>query len=255
LRLADDGDPNIVIARWSPMRRGGPVFSASLSTRDRRIRDSVVQQFDWDPEIDARNVGVVVSEGAVTLTGVVTSWSGKLAAERAAKRVHGVRAVANDIEVRPLLKRTDAEIAVETARALSERDSVPESVQAAVHEGYVSLSGTVQTLFQKRAAEEAVRHVRGVRHVANFITVAPKPVVRDVQHRIMKALHHNADIDARHVRVDIAGDIATLTGSVASWLQAESAERAAADAPGIREVVNHLTVDSSRADDDAEEIC
>jgi osmotically-inducible protein OsmY len=224
-----------------------------MSTNDVRVRDAVVRQLYWDPQVDASAVGVAVNDGAVTLTGFIDSCSSKLAAERAAKQVRGVRAVANDLEVRPMLNRIDPDIATDVVRVLRARDSVPEAVQAAVHDGYVSLTGSVQWLFQKSAAEDAVRHVRGVRRVTNYITVTPQPIARDVEERIVKQLRHNADIDAKHIQVSVAGDIATLTGSVADWLQFESAERAAANAPGIREVINRLIVNSS-GDHDPDEI-
>lgn len=218
--------------------------TASLSANDVRVRDAVVHQLYWDPQVDASAIGVAVNDGAVTLTGFIDSCSSKLAAERAAKQVRGVRAVANDLDVRPMLDRTDADIAADVVRVLRAQDSVPEAVQAAVHDGYVTLTGPVQWLFQKSAAEDAVRHVRGVRRVTNYITVTPQPIARDVQERIVKALRHNADLDAQLIQVSVAGDLATLTGSVANWLQFESAERAAANAPGIRGVINRLIVNS-----------
>jgi len=229
-------------------------MTASMSTNDVRVRDAVVHQLYWDQQVDASAIGVAVNDGAVTLTGFIDSCSSKLAAERAAKQVRGVRVVANDLEVRPMLDRTDADIASDIVRVLRARDNVPEGVQAAVHDGYVSLTGSVQSLFQKSAAEDAVRHVRGVRRVTNYISVTPQPVARDVQERIVRQLRHNADIDAQRIQISVAGDIATLTGTVASWLQFESAERAAADAPGIREVINRLIVNSSN-DHDPDEIC
>jgi osmotically-inducible protein OsmY len=202
-----------------------------------------MRQLDWDPEVDASAVGVAARNGTVTLTGYIDSYPGKLAAERAAKRVRGVRAVANDIEVRLKLERTDADIAADVVRALELRSTIPASVQAAVHNGYVTLTGTVSRMFQMRDAEKAVRHIRGVRHVLNHIAVAQQAVERDVRHRIVEALHRNANLDARHITVTVAGDTAVLTGSVGTWLQRESAERAAADAPGINRVDDRILVD------------
>ena len=217
--------------------------TASMTDADVRTRDAVTRQLEWDPEIDAGGVGVAAKGGVVTLTGFIDSYSGKLAAERAAKRVRGVRAVANDIEVRLRLERTDADIAADVVRALELRSTIPSSVQAAVHNGHVSLTGKVEWLYQQRDAEKAVRHVRGVRKVLNHITVAPRAVERDVRHRIVEALHRNANLDARHITVTVSGDTATLTGNVGSWLQRESAERAAADALGIAHVDNRIFVE------------
>jgi osmotically-inducible protein OsmY len=158
------------------VEEGSIVTTTGLSTVDVRARDAVLRQLEWDPQIDASAIGVTVQDGAVTLTGFIDSYSAKFAAERDAKRVRGVRAVANDIQVRPMLDRTDADIAADAVAALRVTETVPEAVQAAVHHCHVALTGRVQWLFQKRAAELAVRYVRGVRGVANHITVAPQDV-------------------------------------------------------------------------------
>ena len=217
--------------------------TASMTDSDIATRTAVMRQLEWDPEVDAAAIGVAAKDGAVTLTGYINSYSGKLAAERAAKRVRGVRAVANDIEVRLKLERTDADIAADTVRALELRSTIPVSIQATVHMGHVTLTGQVEWLYQSRDAEKAVRHIRGVRNVINRITVVPRAAERDVRHRIVEALHRNANIDARHVTVTVSGDKATLTGRVGSWLQRETAERAAADAPGIAQVENLIVVE------------
>lgn len=231
--------------------------TATLTETDVRLRDAVMRQLEWDPEVDASAVGVAAKSGTVTLTGFIDTYSGKLAAERAAKRVHGVRAVANDIDVRLRLERTDADIAQDAARALELRSTIPEGVQAIVHSGRVTLTGKVDWLFLKQSAENAVRHIRGVRGVLNHIGVVPRAVVRDVRHLIVKALHQNADVDARHITVTVSGDTATLTGVVGTWLQRESAERAAAHAPGIAQVDNRIIVQSFHDSkmDDWDEVC
>ena len=233
------------------------VTTATLTDTDVRVRNAVMRQLDWDPEVDASAVGVAAKGGTVTLTGYIGSYSGKLGAERAAKRVHGVRAVANDIDVRLRLERTDVDLAEDAVRAFELRSTIPESVQAAVHNGHITLTGKVSWLFQKRGAEEAVRHIRGVRHVLNYIAVAPQDVVRDVRHRIVQTLHQNADVDARRITVTVSGVTATLTGTVGTWLQREAAERAAANAPGIGEVENRITVESPypSIDEEQGEIC
>jgi osmotically-inducible protein OsmY len=201
-----------------------------------------MRQLDWDPEVDGSAVGVAARNGTVTLSGFIDTYSGKLAAERAAKRVHGVRAVANDIEVRLRLERTDADIAQDAARALELHSAIPQAVQAVVHDGHVTLTGKVDWLYQKDSAEKTIRHIRGVRGVFNHIAVAPNAAIRDVRHRIVKALHQSADLDARHINVTVSGSTATLTGTVSTWQQRDSAERAAADAPGIAQVDNRIAV-------------
>jgi osmotically-inducible protein OsmY len=217
--------------------------TASLNHTDVRVRDEVMRQLDGDPEVDASAVGVAAKNGVVTLTGYMNTYSGKLAAERAAKRVRGVRAVANDIGVRPMLGRVDADIAADVARGLELHSTIPEGVQAAVHHGYVTLTGRVSWLYQKRQAEKAVRHVRGLRGVLNHIEVVPRAVERDERHRIVQALHPNAKINAHHVIVAVTDGVATLTGTVGSWLQRDAAERDTAAAPGIKHVENRLLVD------------
>jgi osmotically-inducible protein OsmY len=147
--------------------------AANLSDMDVWIRQAVTSQLAQDPDVDAGAVGVAAKQGTVTLTGYIDTCAGKLAAERAAKRVEGVRAVANDIEVRAMLDRTDADIAWDIVRALRGRSTVPDTVQAAVRNGFVTLTGNVSWLFQKLCAESAVEHVRGVLTVFNRIVVSP----------------------------------------------------------------------------------
>jgi osmotically-inducible protein OsmY len=226
----------------------------SLTDTDVRVRDAVLRQLEWEPEVDASAIGVAAKTGTVTLTGFISTYFGKLAAERAAKRVRGVRAVANDIEVRLKLDRTDPDIAADVVRALELR-VIPNSVQAVVHNGHVTLTGRVDWQYQKRDAEKALRYIKGVRQVLNHITVAPRAVERDVRHRIVEVLHRNADIDARHIDVAISGEKAILTGKVGTWLQRESAERAAADAPGIAHVDNRIEVQPRPLNGGPDEIC
>jgi osmotically-inducible protein OsmY len=230
--------------------------TANLTSADVRLRGAVTRQLEWDPEFDAAGIGVAVHGAAVTLTGFIDTYAGKLAAERAAKRVQGVRAVANDIEVRARLDRNDADIAQDTVQALRFQTGVPEGVQATVHIGHVTLTGPVEWLYQKEAAERAVRHVRGVRGVRNYIAVAARNPVKDVQRQITRALHRHADIDASRISVEVQGQIATLNGTVGSWLQREAAEHAAGQAPGISAVDNRISVVPGEVpSEDVDEIC
>lgn len=230
--------------------------TATLTGTDLRLRNFVVRELDWDPDVDASAIGVSAQNGVVTLTGVVPTYTGKLAAERVAKRVRGVRAVADDLTVRLTADRTDADIAADAAAALKLQTTVADKIQIVVRHGRIGLTGTVEWFTQKEAAADAVKHVPGVRDVANYIEVASKPALRDVHRRIVAALHRNADLDARNLRVQVADDVVTLTGTVASWLQRDAAERGAASAPGIRRVENLIVVVPS-ADEgvDEDEIC
>ena len=214
----------------------------TLSRADTRIRDAVLQQLEWDSEVDASAIGVTARENVVTLTGFVDSYAGKLAAERIAKRIHGVRAVANDIQVRLRLERTDSEIAADAARALELRVPLPKSVQAVVHNGHLTLTGKVSTLFHRAIAEKAVRHIRGLKGVVSFITVTPAVTERDVRKEIARALHRDATTGGRAIDVTVSGSTVTLRGEVVSWHERESAERAAMHAPGITEVDNKILV-------------
>ena len=229
--------------------------TVTLTDTDVRVRDAVLRQLEWDPQVDASGVGVTAKAGVVTLTGYIDTYAGKLAAERAVKRVRGVRGVANDIDVRLKLPRTDTDIANDVVRALEARLTVPEGVKAVVHDGHVTLTGRVDWLYQSREAEKTVRHLRGVRHVSNRLTVAPRAVERDVRQRILQALHRNASVDARHITVQLSGDKVTLAGTVGNWVQRESAERAAADAPGVIEVENRIVVEPASLDAVPDEIC
>jgi len=222
--------------------------TATLTDKDLRVRDAVTHQLEWDPAVDASGVGVAARQGAVTLTGSIGSYSGKLAAERAAKRVIGVRAVANDIEVKTVAGRTDADIAADAATMLRLHNEVPDSVQAAVHHGHVTLTGTVDWHYQRMQAEKAVRYIRGVRHVIDHITVLPRAVGHDMHRRITQALYRNASFDAKHITVTVTGSVAHLRGTATSWLQRQAAERAAYDAPGITLVDNQIMVDPPDTD-------
>lgn len=216
--------------------------TAALTGADVRLRDSVIRELDWDPEVDDSAIGVAAKDGVVTLTGFIDSYAGKLTAERVVKRVRGVRAVANDITIRLKADVTDTDIATAAALALQLRPGIPPNVQATVHNGHLTLTGHVDWLHQKDQAEVIVRHIAGVRRVENHIDVAPKTVQRDVHRRVVQSLHRNADLDARHIEVAVAGDVVTLTGTVSSWSQYEAAERGAGSAPGIRHVDNQIRI-------------
>lgn len=230
--------------------------TSTITGTDVRLRNAVVRRLDWDPEVDASAIGVSAHDGVVTLTGFVDNYADKLTAERIVKSVRGVRAVANDIAVRLLVEHTDADIASGAASAIASRRAVAEQVQAAVHRGHVTLTGSVQWLFQKQLAEDLVRHVPGVVLVHNYIDVKPTGVQHDVKHRITRALHLDADVDARGVDVAIDGTQVVLSGTVRTWGQRAAAEHAAGCAPGVTHVVNNLEVVPEPLEEDVpDEIC
>jgi osmotically-inducible protein OsmY len=218
-----------------------------LSQLDLRIRDAVSKELAWDSEIDATAIGVAARDGAVTLTGFIDSYAGKLAAERAAKRVRGVRAVANDVQVRVRLDRTDEDIARDAAWALESHGTELDHVQATVHQGQLTITGAVPSSFKRLVAENAVKHIKGVRHVINRVDVVSTAAPEDVQREITRALHRRADVDARGIEVSVTGNRVRLTGTVNSWSERLAAEEAASHAPGIAIVANDLGVRMNEA--------
>jgi len=214
----------------------------TLSQLDLRIRDAVSKELAWDSDVDATAIGVAERDGAVTLTGFIDSYAGKLAAERAAKRVRGVRAVANDVQVRRRLDRTDEDIARDAACFLDVHSAPLDHVQATVHQGHMTLTGTVPSFFRRTVAENAVKHIKGVRHVINRIEVAATASSEDVQREITHALLRRADIDAGRINVAVVGNRVQLTGIVDSWSERAAAEEAASHARGVASVVNEIGV-------------
>lgn len=209
---------------------------------DTRTRDAVMRQLEDDPRVNESEIGVSASDGAVVLSGFIDTYEGKLAAERAAKRVRGVRAVANELRVKLRLPHTDDDIARDAARALILRQSLPDKVQAAVHSGHVTLTGAVSYVFQRDVAEDAIRYLPGVVEVINRIVVETHSTPRDIRKRITETLHRMADVDARHIDVEVTGSVATLNGEVSSWAELDAAGISAAIAPGITRVENHIRI-------------
>jgi len=189
-------------------------------------------------------ISVGVTDGAVTLTGHVASYAEKLAAARAAERVYGVKAVANDIEVRLLDRRDDSHIAEAIAHILEWNVNIPAGqVHARVQDGWVTLEGSVEYSHQRHEVERMVRHVRGVKGITDSIVVRRPPVLPEqVRTEITDAFRRNAELDARSIGVDISDHKARLYGHVHSLHEVRSATAAAAAAPGVTSVENHLTV-------------
>ncbi len=213
-----------------------------------KLQHRVQEELEWEPSLNAAHIGVAVTQpGVVTLTGSVETYAEKVVAERAAKRVAGVRAVANDIDVQLLhsMRRTDTDVAQAVLRALEWDIAVPhEKIQVRVENGWVTLEGEVALQFQRAAAENAARRLSGVRGVDNRIRLqVTQPVQSDeVKHRIESALRRSAEIDARGIQVDAEDSTITLRGRVRTWAEREEAERAAWGAPGVRTVKDELVV-------------
>lgn len=202
-------------------------------------------ELKWAPDVDDTDIAVKVNDGVVTLTGYARNYLERYRAEAAIKRVAGVAAVANDIAVRPLagLDLTDPEIARDAIASL--KQDLPlswEKIKPLVHQGRVTLEGTVEWHYQREMAESAVLRLRGVVSVRNSIRIQPTVAVGDIKRKIEDAFRRNAQVDANHITVSAHGAEVTLRGEVRSWAERDQAQGTAWSAPGVANVVNELTV-------------
>lgn len=212
---------------------------------DANIRRDVELELEWDPRFDARDIGVAVKEGIVTLSGEVHSFSERWAAQEATQSIGGVRAVANEIEVNlPAdAERSDTETAKAALTALQLNASVPvNKIKLVVQNGWVTLNGEVAFWFQKQAAESAVRHIHGVRGITNEIALKAPVSTLDVKARIEQAFRRHAQLDAAKIRVQVNGGTVTLDGEVQSWPERNEAETAVWAAPGVTSVQDRLII-------------
>jgi osmotically-inducible protein OsmY len=210
------------------------------------LQHDVMEELEWEPSIDASKIGVTAKEGVVTLSGSVPIYADKVEAERIAKSIGGVKAVANEIEVHIPGKseRNDTDIAAAAVNALKWHTSIPDDkVEATVRNGWITLEGQVEWQYQRDAARDAVRFLSGVKGVTNSITLAAKPKPKDVRARIESAFKRSAQIDANHVRIEAHDGTIILKGKVSSWSERAEAERVAWIAPGVTVVDNRLAVE------------
>jgi osmotically-inducible protein OsmY len=212
---------------------------------DRTLQEDVQHALDWEPSVDAADIGVSVEDGVVTLRGDVKTYAEKAAAERVALGVYGVKAVANDMHVRigERHERTDTEIAQAILSALKWNTMVPnEKITVAVSNGWVTLKGKVDWEYQRAAAGNAVGDLTGVRAVTNNITVEPHVSIADVKAKIEAALTRSAEVDARRINVVVADGKVVLSGNVRSSFERDEARRAAWAAPGVKAVEDTIAI-------------
>jgi len=215
-------------------------------TEELSLRQDVERELSWEPIIRSAEIGVGVKDGIVTLSGIVDSHLVKRAAERAAARVQGVRAVSSQLEVsQPGFKgRADSDIAWAVANALAWNAVIPaDRIRIEVSRGWVILEGFVDWRFQKTAAEDVAADIAGVEGVTNMITVCSAVPPEQLKREVESALNESSKVLGRRIVVETRGDCVTLWGSVRSQKQREAAEEAAWSVNGVREVSNHITVE------------
>ena len=213
---------------------------------DSQIQKDVMAQLDWEPILDSSQVGVAVKEGIVTLSGIVDTYYKKIAAEKAAKKVAGVKAVAMDIQVgvSPEMKKTDSEIAATVVNALRLHTAViQDKIKIKVEDALVTLEGNVEWNYQRKMTEKAIEGLPGVRDVLNLIIVSPKVSGTEIKQKINQTFHRSATIDSEKIQVELNGSKIILKGSVRSLAEKDDAEEAAWSAPGVSSVDNRLKLE------------
>jgi osmotically-inducible protein OsmY len=212
---------------------------------DEQIQKDVLAELKWEPRVQPNEIGVAVVNGVVTLTGFVDSYTKRWAAEEAAHRVRGVKAVANDIEVRLSSsgERTDPELAAAVVRALEWDAFISiDKLDVTVSKGWATLKGEVEWQFQKQDAERVVRRLSGVKGVSNLLLVKPRVQPTDLKQKIEQALVRSAETDAKRITVEVDGSKVILKGMVRSYAEKQEAERTAWSAPGVTSVDNRITI-------------
>lgn len=213
--------------------------------KDIQIQSYVLEELLFDPQVDAAAIGVAVNDGVVTLSGHVRTFTEKVAAEKAAARVKGVRAIVQNVEVRldEGARCDDEEIAKRAANVLAWSVTPPkEGVKVRVDNGWVTLHGEVKWAYQRDDAERAIRGLTGIKGVSNMIAVKNSADAHDISGNIKRAFHRNAEVDAAAIDVAVDGGKVILTGKVRAWRERMAAEQAAWATPGVSQIVDHISV-------------
>lgn len=212
---------------------------------DTQLQQDVIAELKWEPSINAAQIGVQVARGVVTLAGHVDTYAEKCAAERAAQRVYGVKALAVEMDVKLAGSsiRNDADIASSAESALQWTTLLPKDrVNVMVEQGWITLTGHVDWAYQREAAADSVRYLMGVKGVIDKISIKPKASMTAVKADIEAALQRRAKADAKKISVDIDGAVVTLTGTVQSWTERDLARQSAWGASGVSNVIDNITV-------------
>lgn len=212
---------------------------------DHQIQESVQDELSWTPDVDDAGIGVAVADGVVTLSGEVDDYAERLAANKAAFRISGVTTVVNDVVIHPssyVWTVTETDIAKNVEDAIRWVAKLPDSVRATVEKHTVILKGEVRWNYQREAARRAIERIKGVVLVVNEITLSSRPSVADTEGNIRKALIRNATFDGNQVHVTVAGNTATLTGNVRSYLERTQAQAAAWSSPHVTHVNNDINI-------------
>jgi osmotically-inducible protein OsmY len=217
----------------------------TIMRTDADLKRDVTAELEWDPAVDATAIGVAVKDGIVTLTGHIDTFAQKHAAARVVRRVAGVKAIALELDVKlaPDHRRSDTDIATSAEHALRWNTLVPvDSIRLSVDHGWITVRGEVEWDYQRRAVEKAIRSLTGVVGISNETTLRVKPQAANLARKIEEALMRQAIREAKHIQINVDGASIKLTGKVHSWQEREAAQCVAWTAPGVRTVLNELTV-------------
>lgn len=213
---------------------------------DYQVQKDVLEQLNWEPMLNASEIGVTAKNGVVTLSGIVDTYTKKMVAEKAAKKVSGVKAIALDLQVgvSPIFKKSDSEIAEAVLNALKLHMAVQDkNIKIKVENGIVTLEGTVEWEYQRKAAKDAIENLPGVRDVFNYITIKSLLTASDIEKKITEAFQRNAAFDAEKINVQTVGSKVILFGIVRSLAEKDDAEDAVWAAPGVMAIENKLIVE------------